>query len=158
MKKSAIKKFPGVRKRGSGKFVIDYIDHNNIRHQITFNGTEPDAIRVKKAFTIKRDRIKMGIELPPEKLIGAPSLSKLWTEFEQDKKLKIAGGSMKKISLDRYEDVKIAVKKAKKDSFLTFEKCLSFNFINNYSKIIKKFADDDNEFKLGQKETKLNPY
>ena len=47
---------------------------------------------------------------------------------------------------------------AKKDSFLTFDKCLSFNFTNNYSKIIKKFADNDNEFKLGQKETKLNPY
>ena len=52
----------------------------------------------------------------------------------------------------------MAVEKAKKDSFLTFEKCLSFNFTNNYSKIIKKFADNDNEFKLGQKETKLNPY
>ena len=73
-------------------------------------------------------------------------------------KKKFSIDKIKKIEEKNIEIVKMAVEKAKKDSFLTFEKCLSFNFTNNYSKIIKKFADNDNEFKLGQKETKLNPY
>ena len=59
-------KFPGVRKKAPGKFIIDYKDHNNKRRQITYLGIETDAVRARKALLVKRDRIIAGLEAPPE--------------------------------------------------------------------------------------------
>ena len=47
---------------------------------------------------------------------------------------------------------------AKKEKFLDFENSVKLNFINSYSKIIKKFSEPKLDFQEGQKETKLNPY
>ena len=85
MKKSAIKKFPGVRKKAPGKFIIDYKDHNNKRRQITYLGIETDAVRTRKALLVKRDRIIAGLEVPPEAIKVPPTLQIVWEEFEQDR-------------------------------------------------------------------------
>ena len=107
-------KFPGVRKKAPGKFIIDYKDHNNKRRQITYLGIETDAVRARKALLVKRDRIIAGLEAPPEAIKVPPTLQILWGEFEQDRKLEVAGGSMRQNSLDRYKWVKKALKKYSK--------------------------------------------
>ncbi len=114
MKKSAIKKFPGVRKKAPGKFIIDYKDHNNKRRQITYLGIETDAVRTRKALLVKRDRIIAGLEVPPEAIKVPPTLQIVWEEFEQDRMLEVAGGSMRQNSLDRYKWVKKALNKYSK--------------------------------------------
>ena len=51
-----------------------------------------------------------------------------------------------------------SVEKARRESFLKYEKSIKFNFIKSYSKIIRSFSKPSKNFHSKQKETKLNPY
>jgi TPP-dependent pyruvate/acetoin dehydrogenase alpha subunit len=54
--------------------------------------------------------------------------------------------------------VKFAVKKAREQKHISFNKSLEVNFIKSYSKIIKKFSKPKTLFDKGQLDTKLAPY
>ena len=55
--------------------------------------------------------------------------------------------------------IKLAVRKARKQKNLTFDKSLEVNFIKSYSKKIKKkFSKPKTLFDKGQLDTKLAPY
>jgi hypothetical protein len=64
------------------------------------------------------------------------------------------------ITIERSNENKViqAVQKARKGSFLNYEKSIKFNFIKSYSKIVKSFSKPSKNFHRKQKETKLNPY
>ena len=51
-----------------------------------------------------------------------------------------------------------SIKKAKVGNFLNYEKSLKLNFIESYSKLIKKFSEPKKDFTYKQKVTKMNPY
>ena len=65
---------------------------------------------------------------------------------------------LKKIEKNNEKKVITAVSKARKQKFLNYDKSIKLNFINTYSKKIKKFSKPQSSFEKGQKETKLNPY
>jgi integrase len=100
---------PGVRPRSPGVFIVDYIDHNGKRHQKTFHGTEIDAARFRRQLLAKVDRIKAGLEPPPEEQKALPTLAELWQEFQQDRQLKVDAGSLEQSTLTRYGDAVKAV-------------------------------------------------
>ena len=94
----------GVRPgKKSGSFIIDFYDHNRLRHQLTFYGTERDAVKRRRQLLAKRDRIQSGIETAPEMEKSNPTLQSLWEIFSNDRQLKVDSGSMKQESLDRYK-------------------------------------------------------
>ncbi len=97
-------RYPGVRYKRPGTYVIDYIDYNGERHQKTFHGTEAEAARVRRQLLAKVDRIKAGLEAVPEPRAALPTLSELWEEFTTNKQLKVQAGSMNARSLARYKD------------------------------------------------------
>lgn len=97
-------RYRGVRLKRSGVFIIDYNDHNGVRHQKTFRGTETDAARFRRSLLTKVDRIKAGLELAPEEQNGPLTFNELWLKFKQDRQLKVNSGSMEQKSLDRYAD------------------------------------------------------
>lgn len=97
-------RYNGVRPgKKSGSFIIDFYDHNRQRHQITFYGTERDAVKQRRQLLAKRDRIKSGIEIAPEVDKSNPTLNRLWEIFRNNRQLKVDSGSMKQESLDRYK-------------------------------------------------------
>tara|TARA_B100002051_G_C16721377_1_gene632642 strand:+ start:1188 stop:2234 length:1047 start_codon:yes stop_codon:yes gene_type:complete len=73
-------------------------------------------------------------------------------------KKKFGKNEIEKIEKANKEKVHLAVSSAKKDPFLNFDDCLRANFKVSYSKLVKKFSEDNNDFKSDQAETKLNPY
>lgn len=86
---------PGVRPAPQpGTFTIDYKDHRGRRRQVAFHGSEADAAKFRRSLLVKVDRIKAGLEAPPEKETAVPTLSELWATFEKDRQLKIDAGSM----------------------------------------------------------------
>ncbi len=95
-------RYPGVRPwKKPGTYRVDYIDHNGLRHQKTFHGTESDAVKFRRAILAKVDRIKAGLEAPPEEAVSIPTLDELWQSFEEDRLLKINAGSMSERTLER---------------------------------------------------------
>lgn len=93
---------PGVRPwKKPGTYRVDYLDHNGLRHQKTFHGTESDAVKYRRAILAKVDRIKAGLEVPPEEAVSIPTLDDLWQSFEEDRLLKINSGSMSERTLER---------------------------------------------------------
>ncbi|MEE9572184.1 MAG: tyrosine-type recombinase/integrase [Candidatus Neomarinimicrobiota bacterium] len=97
-------RYNGVRPgKKSGSFIIDFYDHNRRRRQITFYGTERDAVKQRRQLLAKRDRIKSGIEISPDVDKSNPTLNKLWEIFRNNRQLKVDSGSMKQESLDRYK-------------------------------------------------------
>ena len=98
-------RYPGVRPwKKPGTYRVDYIDHNGLRHQKTFHGTESDAVKFRRAILAKVDRIKAGLEAPPEEAVSIPTLDELWQSFEEDRLLKINAGSMSERTLERYRN------------------------------------------------------
>ncbi len=96
-------RYSGIRPgKKSGSFIIDFYDHNRKRRQITFYGTERDAVQQRRQLLAKRDRIKSGIEVAPEVEKVNPTLNKLWEIFRNNRQLKVDSGSMEQESLDRY--------------------------------------------------------
>jgi len=96
-------RYNGIRPgKKSGSFIIDFYDHNRQRHQITFYGTERDAVIHRRQLLTKRDRIKCGIEIAPGVEKSNPTLNRLWEIFRNNRQLKVDSGSMKQESLDRY--------------------------------------------------------
>ena len=96
-------RYSGIRPgKKTGSFIIDFCDHNRKRHQITFYGTEKDAVQQRRQLLAKRDRITSGIEVAPEVEKVNPTLNKLWEIFRNNRQLKVDSGSMEQESLDRY--------------------------------------------------------
>lgn len=97
-------RYNGIRPgKKAGSFIIDFCDHNRKRHQITFYGTERDAVQQRRQLLAKRDRIKSGIEVAPEVEKVNPTFKKLWEIFRTNRQLKVDSGSMEQESLDRYK-------------------------------------------------------
>ena len=90
---------PGNR---PGTWRIDYYDWKGARRNKTFAGTEADAARVKRNILVEQDRIKAGLEAPPEAAPQVVTLYQLWQAFEEDRRLKIDSGSMSASSLKRH--------------------------------------------------------
>ena len=68
---------------------------------------------------------------------------------------------LKKISnIENINKKKIiaAVKKARTEKFLRFDKSLKYNFVKAFSRKIKTFSKPSTKFKSNQQQTKLNPY
>ena len=80
MKKSSNTNIPGVRKKAPGKFILDFRDHNGRRRQKLFHGNKVDAVRARMAILARRDRIRAGIEAPPEKTQAKPTLKEVWDQ------------------------------------------------------------------------------
>ncbi len=96
---------PGIRPwKKTNSYIIDYIDHNGQRRQKTFYGTESEAVRARREILAKVSRIKAGIEAPPELKKSVLTFRDLWSEFEDEKRLKISSGSLSQRTLERYED------------------------------------------------------
>tara|TARA_B100001123_G_C15344700_1_gene1036467 strand:+ start:8892 stop:9935 length:1044 start_codon:yes stop_codon:yes gene_type:complete len=66
--------------------------------------------------------------------------------------------TIERIEKSNKNRVRLAAQKARKEKFLNYNKSVQFNFINTYSKIVKKFSNPSKNFAEKQKETKLNPY
>ena len=111
MKKSSNTNIPGVRKKAPGKFILDFRDHNGRRRQKLFHGNKVDAVRARMAILARRDRIRAGIEAPPEKTQAKPTLQEVWDMFTKHRQQKVDGGSMKQNSLDRYKWIKKSLNK-----------------------------------------------
>ena len=95
-------RYPGIRPwKKPETYRVDYLDHNGLRHQKTFHGTESDAVKYRRAILAKVDRIKAGLEVPPEEAVPIPTLDELWHSFEEDRLLKINAGSMSERTLER---------------------------------------------------------
>lgn len=73
----------------------------------------------------------------------------------------LKNNQLKKITLIEKNNISLlkkSIEKARKGSFLNYEKSLKFNFVKSYSKLIKNFSDPKKNFSYKQKVTKLNPY
>jgi integrase len=96
-------KYPGVRKKSAGKFILDFIDHNGKRRQKLFHGSELEAYRSRNAIISRRDKIRAGIEAPPSIVKDKPTFNKVWELFTKHRQQKVDTGSMKAGSLKRYK-------------------------------------------------------
>ena len=65
-----------------GSWRIDYYDWRGKRRLETFTGTEADAARVKRNILVKQDRIRAGLEAPPEAPAKVVIVHQLWEAFE----------------------------------------------------------------------------
>jgi len=96
-------RYSGVRPaKQLNTWIIDYIDHNGKRHQKSYHGTESEAVKVRRGFLAKVDRIKAGLEAPPQEKTVV-TFNDLWVDFYDNRKLKVESGSMAPKSLERYK-------------------------------------------------------
>lgn len=80
-------------------------------------------------------------------------------EYFKKKVLKYFSESLiDKIEKKNENIIKLAVRKAREQKTLSFDKSLEVNFIKSYSKKIKKFSKPKTLFDKGQLDTKLAPY
>ncbi len=92
----------GVRPgKKPGTYLIDFIDHNGIRHQKTYHGVESDAVKCRRAILVKVDRIKAGLELSPESASPALTFMQIWELFREDRLMKVSSGSLAPTTLER---------------------------------------------------------
>ncbi len=60
-------RYTGIRPgKTPGTWNIDFYDWKGGRHQKTFHGTETDAAKVRREILVKQDKIRNGLEAPPE--------------------------------------------------------------------------------------------
>ena len=98
-------RYPGVRPaKQTGAWTLDFIDHNHKRKQVTYKGTEADAVKHRRALLAKVDRIKANLEAPPEAKAKEITLGQLWEAFEADRRLKIDSGALQQSTLNRCRD------------------------------------------------------
>ena len=96
-------RYSGVRPaKQPNTWIIDYIDHIGKRHQKSYRGTESEAVKVRRGFLVKVDRIKAGLEAPPQEKTVV-TFNDLWVDFYDNRKLKVESGSMAPKSLERYQ-------------------------------------------------------
>ncbi len=106
----------GVRPgKKPGTWYIDYLDWKGIRHQKTFTGSEADAAKVRREILVMQDKIRNGLQAPPEPKAKIITLYQLWESFEADRRLKIDSGSMSESSLTRVRYTYKALLKYDKD-------------------------------------------
>jgi len=127
-------KYPGVRKKSAGKFILDFIDHNGKRRQKLFHGSELEAYRARNAIISRRDKIRAGIEAPPSIKKDKPTLSKVWELFTKHRQQKVDTGSMKSSSLKRYNSVRKAIAGYSKKLLNTSIDKVTANDIINFKK------------------------
>ncbi len=95
-------RYVGVRPgKQTGSYLIDFYDYQGIRHQKTFYGSEADAAKTRRMILAQQDRIKAGLEAPPDAPSKVLTLHQLWQAFTEDRQLKIRSGSMSAKSLLR---------------------------------------------------------
>ncbi len=92
----------GVRPgKNAGTWLVDWYDWRGVRHQKSFRGSEADAAKLRRSILVEQDKIRNGLQAPPEAPSRVVTLHQLWEAFEQDRRLKIDSGSMSKGSLER---------------------------------------------------------
>ena len=136
-------KHSGVRPaKQPNTYIIDYIDHNSRRKQISFHGTESEAAKVRRGFLVKVDRIKAGLEAPPviDKIV---SFDDLWVDFKANRSLRVESGSMAPKSLERYETSMNAL--------------YSFNAKLKNTRLDKILSSDIEAFKIHRKNKDFSP-
>ena len=95
-------RYTGVRPgKASGTWYVGYTDWRGVRHQTTFTGSEADAAKLRRSILVQQDKIKAGLEAPPDAPSKVVTLHQLWEAFEADRRLKIDSGSMEESSLSR---------------------------------------------------------
>ena len=98
-------RYTGVRPgKKTGAYLIDFYDHRGIRHQKTFYGSEGDAAKTRRMILAQQDRIKAGLESPPNAPSRVMTLHQLWEAFKADRTLKVKSGSMSEKSLKRCQN------------------------------------------------------
>jgi len=96
-------RYSGVRPaKQPNTWIIDYYDHNGKRRQISYHGKESEAIKVRRGFLAKVDRINAGLESAPEKAKKRLTLWELWELFSENRQIRVLAGSMDQQSLDKY--------------------------------------------------------
>jgi len=96
-------RYSGVRPaKQPNTWIIDYIDHVGKRHQKSYHGTESEAVKVRRGFLAKVDKIKAGLESAPEKAKKRLTFWELWELFKENRQIKVLAGSMDQQSLDKY--------------------------------------------------------
>ncbi|MBN4081377.1 tyrosine-type recombinase/integrase [Caldithrix abyssi] len=103
MKRNA-QKTPGIRKGTKpDTYRIDYYDWDKTHRTKIFHGTHSDAVKLRRSFLARADRIKNGLELPPEREKRPTKMCELWDAFHETYNLKVTAGSIEQTSLDRYK-------------------------------------------------------
>lgn len=96
-------KTPGIRPCGKeDAYRIEYYDWNNTHRTKTFHGKYSDAVKLRRSIISKVDRIKNGLELPPDDKRRPKKLYELWDQFHEDYKIRVKSGTIEQFSLDRY--------------------------------------------------------
>lgn len=104
-KKKKKYRYPGVRPgRKPNTYRIEYYDWDGTRRTKIFHGSESDAAKFRRAIIVKVDRIKHGIEPPPEKKKHPSTLLNLWEDFYGDFLIRVESGSRNIKTLNRYRN------------------------------------------------------
>ena len=107
-------RYSGVRPaKQPNTWIIDYYDHIGKRRQVSFHGTESEAVKVRRGFLAKVDRIQAGLEVAPEVTAKVFTFADLWESFYNNRQLKVMAGSMDQQSLDRYGFTVVAFYKSR---------------------------------------------
>ncbi|MFH1851073.1 MAG: tyrosine-type recombinase/integrase [Candidatus Neomarinimicrobiota bacterium] len=97
------KNLPGITPgKRPGTYRIQYYDWNGSHRTKVFNGSLPDAVKLRRSLLAKVDRIKNGLEAPEKKTIII-TLGDLWEEFQKEYQLKVDSGSIEPSSFIRYK-------------------------------------------------------
>ena len=95
-------RYTGIRPgKTSGIWYIGYTDWRGVRHQKSFTGSEANAAKLRRYILVEQDKIRNGLQTPPEAPKAVVTLYQLWEAFEADRRLKIDSGSMEEASLAR---------------------------------------------------------
>lgn len=98
-----VKKHPGIRPGNKpGIYRIEYYDWDRTRRTKIFRGSHSDAVKLRRSIITKIDRIKNGLESPPNAKQRPIRLSDLWEQFYSDYQIKVKSGSIVQSSLNRY--------------------------------------------------------
>tara|TARA_B100001123_G_C15259411_1_gene1005989 strand:+ start:160 stop:1197 length:1038 start_codon:yes stop_codon:yes gene_type:complete len=152
-------------------FNIKYLKISEYKPEIILNKVKEAVSQVRKKgkpIFIEYDTMRTCGHVGPEnddyehnyrnqdlsKWKGKDSFQWLRSQLIKNKKY----NNVKRIEKSNENKVKLAVKKARKENFLNYEKSVKFNFVKSYSKVIKNFSKASKNFHSKQKETKLNPY
>ena len=104
------RRYTGVRPgKKTGSWIVDFYDHAGVRHQKTFRGSESDAAKTRRLILAQQDRIKAGLESPPDAPSKVVTLHQLWEAFKADRMLKVKSGSMSEKSLKRCQNTYNAI-------------------------------------------------
>ena len=94
---------PGIRPgKQPGTYRIEFYDWDGTRRTKVFHGKHSDAVKLRRSLITKVDRIKNGLEAPPEQINKPERFNQLVDGFYDDYSLKVKSGSIVKGTLDRH--------------------------------------------------------